>query len=73
MIAAQVAQVAGGAATPSPAPTPHARLVGALGRLILPCAPLTHHAEILTIEGKSYRLKEAGERQQRRTAKPAKP
>ena len=34
---------------------------------------LTHHAEILTVEGKSYRLKEAGERQQRRTAKPAKP
>ena len=27
---------------------------------------LTHHVEILTIEGKTYRLKEASERQQQR-------
>ena len=33
---------------------------------------LTQHAEILTIEGKSYRLKEAGERQQRTPTKPTK-
>ncbi len=33
---------------------------------------LTHHAEILTIEGKSYRVKEAGERQQRKSGKAAK-
>lgn len=32
---------------------------------------LTHHAEILMIEGKSYRVKEAGERQLRKGAKAA--
>ena len=31
---------------------------------------ITHHAEIVAIEGKSYRLKEAGERQTQKSAKP---